>query len=351
MGAAIKIRNLKYLIIFLLTTTFFFIQSSYATTIDKIIAFGDSLTDNGNLYALTKKANQTSPLIPIIPNEPYYNGRFSNGPVWVEEVAKNLNVPLIDYAYGGSWAESFRDSYQVIPFDLNSQVNFYLLSTAPDFDIDKHLFVIWAGANDYSQGRTDMEYATTNTVASIKNQIDLLLFDGARNIVIFNIPDLSITPAVAARGPDVGAMISTISQLHNSKMAAMVEKEKQENPDVKIIMVDVTKIYRDILDHPDKYLLKNVKDACYGGNYFLQANMSGRDMQAITNSHINILKNTSLKTAYLTSQAASRGAKPCANPDEYLFWDHMHPTQVAHKILATLLTSVLAENDISGKIN
>ena len=29
------------------------------------------------------------------------NGRFSNGRVWVEYVAGNLSIPLVDYAIGG----------------------------------------------------------------------------------------------------------------------------------------------------------------------------------------------------------------------------------------------------------
>src|SRR4051812_23986271 len=39
-------------------------------------SFGDSLSDNGNLYALTSRTQPASP--------PYYQGRFSNGPTFVE---------------------------------------------------------------------------------------------------------------------------------------------------------------------------------------------------------------------------------------------------------------------------
>ncbi|HDV5785644.1 TPA: hypothetical protein RJD83_002616 [Legionella pneumophila] len=41
-----------------------------------IVVFGDGLSDNGNLYAYTNHRRPASPA--------YYNGRFSNGPVWVE---------------------------------------------------------------------------------------------------------------------------------------------------------------------------------------------------------------------------------------------------------------------------
>lgn len=350
MGETIKISKGKC-ILFLITTLFFFVQTCHALVIDKIVAFGDSLTDNGNLFALTKKVHDASPLVPVIPQDPpYYLGRFTNGLVWAEELAKNLRVPLYDYAYGGSWAESFQDSRQLIPFGLDTQINFYLVQAAPDFNIENHLFVIWSGANDYAYGRKDAEYASTNTVTAIKNQIDILILYGARNFLIFNIPDLSITPAIYAQGPTVSANMSHASSLHNSKMKTMIAKERQENTDVKFIEVDVTKIYGDMVAHPEKYRLKNVKNACYTGGIFgVNTLMNGRDIQSAEQANINITKNMTLQTAYTTSLAAIQGEKPCTNPDEYLFWDGMHPTQVAHKIFATLLLALLAENHIVGQ--
>jgi outer membrane lipase/esterase len=69
-----------------------------AAGIDAIYAFGDSLTDAGNVYSAVG--------IPASP--PYYNGEFSNGPVWVQDLAAGLGLPALtpsllggtDYAYG-----------------------------------------------------------------------------------------------------------------------------------------------------------------------------------------------------------------------------------------------------------
>ena len=38
-----------------------------------IYVFGDSLSDSGRLFAATQ-----------IPPPPYYQGRFSNGPIWID---------------------------------------------------------------------------------------------------------------------------------------------------------------------------------------------------------------------------------------------------------------------------
>src|SRR5690242_20274022 len=58
-----------------------------AQTYSGVQAFGDSLTDNGNLFALTRAIQ------PVPPSPPYFDGRFSNGPVWVEQLMPRLGLP------------------------------------------------------------------------------------------------------------------------------------------------------------------------------------------------------------------------------------------------------------------
>jgi len=85
-----------------------------AGTIDAIYAFGDSLSDVGNIYAYS---SVNTP--PAYPAAPYVNGQFSNGNVWVQDLAGDLGLaPLTpsllggtDYAVGG--AET-----SVTPFNL-----------------------------------------------------------------------------------------------------------------------------------------------------------------------------------------------------------------------------------------
>lgn len=76
---------------------------------DAIIVFGDSLSDNGN--GTFKLTNRTWPADPA-----YYNGRFANGPTWVEYVARAvlpfkkrvLDAGLYDEAYGGATLDNVR---------------------------------------------------------------------------------------------------------------------------------------------------------------------------------------------------------------------------------------------------
>src|SRR5262245_61575441 len=62
----------------------------------RIVVFGDSLSDTGNFFHLTGG---------LVPPSPYANGRFSNGPLWVEYLADDLGMQLLPedvYAVGGA---------------------------------------------------------------------------------------------------------------------------------------------------------------------------------------------------------------------------------------------------------
>jgi phospholipase/lecithinase/hemolysin len=70
--------------------------STSAFAYSQIVAFGDSLSDNGNMFALTEGTVYETP------SPPYYEGRFSNGPVWVDYLAQDLGIDLVNMAYGGA---------------------------------------------------------------------------------------------------------------------------------------------------------------------------------------------------------------------------------------------------------
>ena len=88
--------------------------SSYALPYGGMYVFGDSLSDTGDLFTFCK-SNAACPTFPVgfpfaPPIAPYDNGRFSNGPVWVEYLAQGLGLPApapsnvggANYAWGGA---------------------------------------------------------------------------------------------------------------------------------------------------------------------------------------------------------------------------------------------------------
>lgn len=324
-------------------------QISYAVTVDKIVAFGDSLSDNGNLYALTKRTHKVLPFVPVIPaSPPYYEGRFSNGENWLDVLSKKTNLPLVDHAYGGAWAEPVWQSAQVIPFDISEQVSLYIMENALDRHKDRHLFIIWAGANDYLQGREDIDYASTNTVSNIKKQIERLIYHGAHQLLIANLPDISKTPDVINQGPVIVKETKELVELHNKKLAAAIKEVQEKNPKIIIIQMDAKEPFDALQANPSSYNIKNIKDPCYGG-YFYRGDtrlVDQNELAAAKEFNLDIMSNESLRVAYMTSKLAQRGGNICANPDEYLYWDQIHPTRVIHQVIATLVILELNANHI-----
>lgn len=62
-----------------------------------MVVFGDSLSDNGN--AFRKFFN-------MVPGNPFWKGRFSNGEIWTDLIAKKLAV--LNLAEGGSTINDYK---------------------------------------------------------------------------------------------------------------------------------------------------------------------------------------------------------------------------------------------------
>src|ERR1700755_1796910 len=71
--------------------------SLWSAPFNDVVVYGDSLSDNGNVFRVTSLLGFPTPVSP-----PYFEGRFSNGPVAVEDVASHFGVPLLDFAFGGA---------------------------------------------------------------------------------------------------------------------------------------------------------------------------------------------------------------------------------------------------------
>lgn len=316
---------------------------AHAKAFDQIIAFGDSLSDNGNIYSLTERASKVIPNMPVIPSNPYYEGRFSNGPVWVEQLAQLLNVPLNDYAYGGAWVESYYYSHQLVPFNLGTQVDFYLVKAELDYSKENHLYVIWMGGNDYISGRNDIESATSNVIATIQNNIEWLIYYGAKNIMVLNQPNLGLTPEAQQQGEKAAETLSKLSSRHNLKLDEMLTKLKETYPDVSFIKADIEASFDDMTNQPEKYNLRNVHQACLSvDTQRLRGFTNQAEISALKKANLDVLNNPSLRVAYDAHRSAFMGSKSCQNADDYLFWDHIHPTHAVHQIIANLVYAKLS---------
>lgn len=282
-----------------------------ATPLHDIVIFGDSLSDNGNLYELMKHQLPQSP--------PYYKGRFCNGPVWIEHLTEayfpsNPENYLADYAFGGAGVLEADDDD--VLFTLKKEIDTYLI-THEDKASPDSLFVLWIGANNYLGLPPDTDQTIEGVNKGIDRSLERLVSKGAKHILLLNLPDLGSTPAASEFGS--GELLSYFGNQHNKLLEVTLASMQKKHPEVQWLFFNLNKAFNDVLVHPDLYGFTNITNTCVDLN--------------TAKVHKGVL-----------SMAAA--AKPLASNDicqGYLFFDLVHPTALAHKILAQKAKEMLDE--------
>ena len=275
--------------IFILFLVLFSLGSQADNRYSAIYVFGDSLSDTGNMYSITGGAIPPSPY--------YYQGRFSNGPVWVEYLAEELEMTYdssTNFAFGGArtgYDNAFNDPY-MFP-GLQHQIAMFK-SVAQLNGVDKDaLYILWAGANDILSGDPAV------SIDNLKTAIDELYDLGVENLMVVNMPDLGLTPVAISTG-NVD-LLRWVSLMFNSGLGQLLASYNKP-----IIQVDMFKMLSNVVQNPGKYDLTNVVDSC-----------------------LNTM---------------------CTSANQYLFWDHIHPTTRGHQIIAQYAKkSMLANNFCEDK--
>jgi phospholipase/lecithinase/hemolysin/Tol biopolymer transport system component len=250
---------------------------------DYIVAFGDSLSDNGNLYDATTMEH---------PDPQYYfEGRFSNGPVWVEYLEKRLGLNLANYAWGGGETGTATLSDDV-PGVLD-QVAMYLANIEPSFlpSSERTLITIWAGANNFLGGGTDFQQAADD----IGEALDTLASEGESDFMVFNLPDLGATPRGIDSGEAAAAGAHDLSIAFNNALGLVLDQFTEDYPLVNLYRVDAFTLFEKAQSNPLEYGFSNANAVC-----------------------------PSLQTE-----------NDFTNDSAYLFWDTVHPTAMAHDLIAS----------------
>ncbi len=279
-----------------------------STTLNKMVVFGDSLSDNGNLYEYMKHQLPLSP--------PYFEGRFTNGPVWVELLMKyyyptDSNAHLLDYAFGGAGvlSEDDDDGDDAL-FTLRREMDGYFLAHQDRADKDS-LYVIWIGSNNYLAVPEDNEKVLIDVNKGIRYGLRRLADKGAKHIMIVNLPNLGNIPA--ARDFDAVDVLTYLSKQHNIMLEKNVKELQGLYPSVQWLFFDINYVLDDIMVNPGPYGFTNVKDTCY---------------EEVIDQH-------SPKNRSILKMVAS--VKPHKGPDAcngHLFFDPVHPSGPVHQLMA-----------------
>jgi phospholipase/lecithinase/hemolysin len=259
-----------------------------------IYVFGDSYCDVGNLSFATGGE---------FPGPLYYNGRFSNGPIWAEHVASAWGLPMrpsllngTDYAWGGAFvtADQPLGGGAVIP-STPHQVQLYLSQHGGKADPNA-LYILEGGGNDIvdATGGSPQQLGLQIAQGTAGNEL-LLRRAGARNFLIPNLYNLAITP----KGAPNAAFVTAAALAANKALSGFLELEELF-PGVHITTLNSFDLFQMIENDATHLGFTDVVDGCLNEN----------------NGVI------------------------CPDPTHSLFWDDIHPTVFGHSFIAVTVEAL-----------
>lgn len=306
-----------------------------------LYAFGDSLSDSGNMYnavwALTGGTVE-------VPPPPYFEGRASNGPVAVEYLAEYLGLsakPVItqdggidpagtNFAVLGSATGPVKQlgdaeysnymTFRYNPLLPNVGIDFQVWSFADLTDgvLDgafgmanpSALYFYWGGANDaylaledpgIDQNDTRQMSGIAKTTAlqaagNVKNQLLFLASLGATDFLVPNLPDLGKTPDALSGtyGSAYAPALTLYTQTFNDALADLIIT-LDADPHLRVIGFDVARVF-------ETYRASGLYEV--------------------------------LTPCILD---------PKCEPERYMFWDGVHPTTYFHAELGRLMAQAVPE--------
>ena len=244
-----------------------------AAALDQIVVIGDSLSDSGNA------------------------GRFSNGPVWVEQLGSRLGVPVrpssvggFNFAYGGA-----RLDPRSGPTSLRAQTDLYLKQPPRP---GRTLHVVFGGGNDVlaAVGTAQAERMVDDAATSLKSIVADLAEHGATDILVPSLPDVGMTPEIRSRGGRAVSQARALSDRFNAASDRVLADVGSRHR-VRIHRLDIRGMAEQAREDPQAFGFLDVTTPC-----------SGR-----------------------------------ASCEGYLFWDNVHPTTHAHARLADAAFDILVE--------
>ena len=318
------IRKLLSVAIFLATPL---LVNAQAPVFTQVIVFGDSLSDDGNI---AHRVRDTIGFSYPSSNFNYSDYRFTDDTntspaanlyvgTWHEQlektflglaVAKNSLDGGTDYAFGGATTKDGTQDRTIInnpfPFgggdftitidNMGKQINDYLASHAAD---PKALYVLWGGGNDLFDDYNAQ--SVTDTATRVGLLIIRLANAGARNFLVPNVPPLGAVPN-SFGDPNRVAGLDQASASYRTQLSlavgSVVSGFKGNGITIQVYNLDVWLGMIRVLGQPAKYHFVSTVDSAQGA--------SG------------------------------------VNPDQYLFWDDIHPTTGGHHELANEANRLLS---------
>lgn len=269
---------------FILAFVLWLLSNSALAGYNKLVVFGDSLSDSGNGSFITGGVAPATP-----------TGRASNGPVAVELLAARLGIDDFkasrlggtNYAVFGATTDTRNVSYltdtptgsSAFPEMESTGLQSQFADMVADGPLDPSttLYLIWGGANDIFLADAmgiSLPVAANGAVGNLMGLMGNLLGLGAQNILMVGMPDLGLSPFAIDRGPAAQLGLSALADGINDTLEGLIDGAAAASG-ANLMFYDPTTVARRIAADAESYGFTNITDQCILSPAALATNCEG----------------------------------------------------------------------------
>lgn len=239
-----------------------------------LVYFGDSLSDDGNLYDLTSQTLAFA----VPPDAQGYARKFTNGDVWPQRVAAELGAETyLNYAIGGAEAvggqtlgdylemqglDGFIVDWTLIDTDINlsAQVDRFLADTSGQdlSDVTASVLIgsvdflnFQPSVNDPDVIQLEAALLIQQMVDSVFQSVTQLLAAGVAEVVVNTIPPAAFFPIISSFDPGFQFLAGQAFAAYNQALKDAVDYLASTDANVRIIDVEV--MAQEIVDDPETF--------------------------------------------------------------------------------------------------
>lgn len=155
----------------------------------------------------------------------------------------------------------------------------------------------WSGANDLiTVNEHPTIEAAERAVKARKHNLEKMISMGYKHFILFNLPDLSLTPRFQAQHEHIRQVAHISVQHFNQCLIQQIQSLIDEHPQCSIAIYDVNQLFTNAYHNPEVFGLEEEK------------------------KHTPFIKSKDFEDT--DNQKPAKG---------FMFWDEVHPTEAVHK--------------------
>lgn len=257
--------------------------------INKIVSFGDSLSDTGNVFGASQ--------FRFPDRSSWFLGHFSNGFVWTEYLARAKNLPVYNWAVGGSGGQS----QFFLLSGINDQIKSYLqyMDETENYNPSNTLFTLEFGLNDFMQfGRS-----AANVKDDFAEALVSLINSGAKNFLLITLPDVTNAPKFQYSSHAEVEFIR--SKILDMNTFIQEQVNYYTGLGYNMTLFDTYELFERVISNPTPYGFDNATESCLS------------------------LSSFSLSEYFYWHSLREECVR--IGSDKFVFWDSLHPTTAVHQ--------------------